>query len=69
MPIQFGLFTGKFSAEIKFDKTDHRSFILNPEVIKISLNTLKLFFKLKKYKVDKTLLNLSFALNYKKYQL
>lgn len=66
MPLQFGLLTGKFSAETKFDKTDHRSFRLKPEVIKISLNALKPFFKLEeKYKVDKTLLTLSFVLNHK----
>jgi aryl-alcohol dehydrogenase-like predicted oxidoreductase len=33
MPLQFGLLTGKFNAEAKFDESDHRSFRLTPEII------------------------------------
>ena len=41
MPLQFGLLTGKFSTSATFDKTDHRSFRLTPEVLEKSLSLLE----------------------------
>ena len=33
MPLQFGLLTGKFKSDARFDPADHRSFRLTPEII------------------------------------
>jgi aryl-alcohol dehydrogenase-like predicted oxidoreductase len=41
MPLQFGLLTGKFSASSRFEKTDHRSFRLTPDVLQKSLALLQ----------------------------
>ena len=41
MPLQFGLLTGKFSAASRFEKTDHRSFRLTPDVLQKSLALLE----------------------------
>jgi aryl-alcohol dehydrogenase-like predicted oxidoreductase len=41
MPLQFGLLTGKFSANTKFEKDDHRSFRLTPEIIESTLHILQ----------------------------
>lgn len=65
MPLQFGLLTGKFNEKTTFSDDDHRSKRLNPEVLKTALKTLMPFFDLsKKYKIDNTLLALSFVLNH-----
>ncbi|MGZ3844450.1 MAG: aldo/keto reductase [Flavisolibacter sp.] len=41
MPLQFGLLTGKFDANTKFAKDDHRSFRLTPVIIENTLAILK----------------------------
>lgn len=41
MPLQFGLLTGKFSAESTFAANDHRSFRLTPEIIEKTMSVLK----------------------------
>lgn len=41
MPLQFGLLTGKFSAQTSFATDDHRSFRLTPEIIEKTLGLLK----------------------------
>lgn len=65
MPLQFGLLTGKFNEETTFSDDDHRSKRLKPEVLKTALKSLKPFFDLsEKYRVDNTLLALSFVLNH-----
>lgn len=40
MPLQFGLLTGKFTAESTFSKDDHRSFRMTKEVLEESLRLL-----------------------------
>lgn len=65
MPLQFGLLTGKFDENTRFSQNDHRSFRLNPELLKTSLKEIQPFFELaKKYKVDPTTLALGFVLNH-----
>lgn len=65
MPLQFGLLTGKFSENTTFSSDDHRSFRLNPDLLKKSLNELKPFFNLsEKYKLSPSLLALSFVMNH-----
>ncbi len=65
MPLQFGLLTGKFSENTTFSPDDHRSFRLNPYLLKESLNQLKPFFEMSKnYKVNPTTLALSFVMNH-----
>lgn len=41
MPLQFGLLTGKFSSSASFQKDDHRSFRLSPEIMERSLELLR----------------------------
>lgn len=66
MPLQFGLLTGKFDENTRFSQDDHRSFRLNPELLKIALKEIQPFFELvRKYKVDPGLFALSFVLNHK----
>jgi len=36
MPLQFGLLTGKFKPDAKFDASDHRSFRLTAEIIQVA---------------------------------
>lgn len=65
MPLQFGLLTGKFDENTRFSKDDHRSFRLNPELLKTALKEIQPFFELaKKYKTDPGLFALSFVLNH-----
>ena len=40
MPLQFGLLTGKFTPNARFDAGDHRSFRLTPEIIQVANNKL-----------------------------
>jgi aryl-alcohol dehydrogenase-like predicted oxidoreductase len=67
MPLQFGLLTGKFSADTKFKDDDHRTFRLTPEIIG---NTLKILEAqvwpiAEKEQLTKTQLALSFILSFK----
>lgn len=65
MPLQFGLLTGKFSVNTKFETTDHRYNRLTPEVIKEVNEALEPIWMLcHKYNISKTQLALSFVLSY-----
>lgn len=66
MPLQFGLLTGKFTIETKFETTDHRHNRLTPEIIAASTNALEPVWTLcSKYNISKTQLALSYILSYK----
>ena len=41
MPLQFGLLTGKFNRKTQFDKDDHRSFRLTPELLDKTIGILE----------------------------
>ena len=65
MPLQFGLLTGKFTPESTFEKDDHRSFRLTPEIIQKSNEALKPAWDLlQKYDTTKLGLSLSYILSY-----
>lgn len=65
MPLQFGLLTGKFNNETHFEKNDHRSFRLTPEVISKALECLDHVWPVAdKYKISKTSLAMSFVLSF-----
>ncbi len=65
MPLQFGLLTGKFTAETKFSLNDHRQKRLTKEVITKAGEALQPVWELcKKYGVSKTGLALSYILSY-----
>lgn len=66
MPLQFGLLTGKFSADANFAADDHRSFRFNPTILSHALNGLEeLVWPLcEKYNLSKTSLALSYILSY-----
>jgi len=67
MPLQFGLLTGKFSSTTKFEKDDHRSFRLTPEIIEETLKVLeeKVWPVAEEEQFSKTQLALSFILSFK----
>lgn len=61
IPLQFGLLTGKFNKQTRFNKNDHRYFRLEPNFLSILLDTLEDVWQIaEKYKVDKTIFALSF---------
>lgn len=65
MPLQFGLLTGKFSKNARFENTDHRSFRFNDRILTESLDHLTGIWPLcEKYGIDKTTLALSYILSY-----
>lgn len=65
MPLQFGLLTGKFSAQTKFPDDDHRSFRLTPAIMERALESLEEVWPLaEKYGISKTSLSLSFCLSF-----
>jgi aryl-alcohol dehydrogenase-like predicted oxidoreductase len=65
MPLQFGLLAGKFTQESTFEKDDHRSFRLTPEIIQKSNEALKPAWDLlQKYDTTKLGLSLSYILSY-----
>ncbi len=65
MPLQFGLLTGKFSAETNFTSDDHRSFRFNKEILNSALKILeeKIWPLCTKYNISKTALALSYILS------
>lgn len=64
MPIQFGLLTGKFTKETRFEKNDHRYFRLPPEMLEKSIEYLNDVWPVaEKYGISKTSLSMSFILN------
>lgn len=67
MPLQFGLLTGKFTAETKFEKDDHRNFRLTSEIIDSTLKVLeeKIWPIAEQEHLTKTQLALSFILSFK----
>lgn len=65
IPLQFGLLTGKFNKNTKFEKNDHRYFRLPPEFLAEMIDTLESVWTLTdKYGISKTSLALSFVLNH-----
>lgn len=66
MPLQFGLLTGKFAADAKFEKDDHRNFRLTPEIIESTLKVLeeKVWPIAEQERLTKTQLALSFILSF-----
>jgi aryl-alcohol dehydrogenase-like predicted oxidoreductase len=65
IPLQFGLLTGKFNKETRFNKNDHRFFRLEPKFLSDLLEALEDIWHLaEKYNVDKTTFALSFILNH-----
>ena len=65
MPLQFGLLTGKFNKDAKFPETDHRSFRLNPEVLKQSLKDLEPIWSIaENYEISLASFALSFILSH-----
>lgn len=65
IPLQFGLLTGKFNKQTRFEKNDHRFFRLKPELLSELLDSLNDVWKIsEKYKVDKTTFALSFIMNH-----
>ena len=65
MPLQFGLLTGKFSKESRFDKNDHRAFRLVPELLFEAIDALENAWKIaEKQKHNKTSFSLSFITSY-----
>jgi aryl-alcohol dehydrogenase-like predicted oxidoreductase len=67
MPLQFGLLTGKFTAETKFEKDDHRNFRLTSEIIERTMKTLeeKVWPVAQRERLTKTQLALRFILSFK----
>jgi len=67
MPLQFGLLTGKFTSDAAFEKDDHRSFRLTPEIIRSTLKVLdeKVWPVAEPEQLTKTQLALSFILSFK----
>lgn len=65
MPLQFGLLTGKFTKETTFEKSDHRSFRLTPEILERSIQALQPVWDLAdKYETTKLGISLSYILSY-----
>lgn len=65
IPLQFGLLTGKFNKETRFNKNDHRYFRLEPKFLSELLDALEDVWNIaKKYNVDKTTFALSFIMNH-----
>jgi aryl-alcohol dehydrogenase-like predicted oxidoreductase len=66
MPLQFGLLTGKFTPDSRFERSDHRHNRLTPEIITGALDALEPLWKLcDKYQISKTQLAMSYVLSYK----
>ena len=65
MPLQFGILTGKFDRNAKFEKDDHRAFRLTPEVLQATLSALEGVWSVsEKYEISKTSLALSFIMSF-----
>ena len=66
MPLQFGLLTGKFNKDTRFDKNDHRVFRLTPRILSDSLDALEDVWPFaEKYNISKTSLSLAFITAHK----
>lgn len=65
IPLQFGLLTGKFTKETRFNKNDHRYFRLEPNFLSELIDSLEDVWQIsEKYNVDKSTFALSFILNH-----
>jgi aryl-alcohol dehydrogenase-like predicted oxidoreductase len=66
MPLQFGLLTGKFSKESKFDTGDHRGFRLTTEIIDKTNKKLdeRVWPEAERLKLSKTSMVLSYILSH-----
>lgn len=65
MPLQFGLLTGKFTAQTRFRETDHRSFRLSPEILAASLDALQGVWPVaERLRISRTALSLSFCTSF-----
>jgi len=65
MPLQFGLLTGKFTKETRFEKDDHRSFRLPPPLLERSLDDLQpVFERAEALGMSKTAYALSYISSY-----
>lgn len=65
MPLQFGLLTGKFTRDTRFEADDHRSFRLPPPVLEAALDALEPAWKLaEKHRIAPIDLALSFILSF-----
>src|SRR5574338_617396 len=65
IPLQFGLLTGKFTQETRFNKNDHRYFRLEPNFLSELIDSLEDVWQIsEKYNVDKSTFALSFILNH-----
>ncbi len=65
MPLQFGLLTGKFNKNTRFDKNDHRAFRLPPPLLSKSLDALEpIWKKADESHISKTALALSYILSH-----
>ncbi len=65
MPLQFGLLTGKFNKNTRFDKNDHRAFRLPSPLLSKSLDALEpIWEKADEMNISKTALALSYILSY-----
>ena len=65
MPLQFGLLTGKFNKNTKFEKNDHRAFRLTPEILSKSMEYIQeVWNKSEQNNISKTSLSLSFILGF-----
>jgi aryl-alcohol dehydrogenase-like predicted oxidoreductase len=66
MPLQFGLLSKKFHKYTQFDKNDHRSFRLPPQLLDNALDKLEIFWDIAdRYNISPTSLALSFILAHK----
>ena len=66
MPLQFGLLTGKFTKETRFEKDDHRAFRLPPPLLAKLLDALEpVWEKAEEKNVSKTAFALGYIFGYK----
>jgi len=66
MPLQFGLLTGKFNKDAKFETGDHRGFRLTAEIIEKTNRKLeeRVWPEAEKLQISKTSLSLSYILSH-----
>ncbi len=61
MPLQFGLLTGKITIDTRFDRNDHRSFRLTPDILK---KVIPLMSPVRKMAVDYSISQAAFSLSF-----
>ncbi|NOY37677.1 MAG: aldo/keto reductase [Chlorobi bacterium] len=66
MPLQFGLLTGKINLKSHFEKSDHRSFRLTPDILKKIIPELSVVRDMAAaYGISQAALSLSFVLSFR----